>query len=96
MFSFLKDNWVNEYTNEEEKYLEYYPQLLSLKQDENILERSEKILEEKEDENQKIQRIKELEEQNLKFLSQITNLQSILCIKSNLYLEYKEKYEVIL
>ena len=40
------------------------------------------------------ERIKELEEQNSKFLNQISDLQRILTTKSSLYLEYKDRYEV--
>lgn len=103
MFSFLKDNWVNEYSDDEERYLEYSLSYNKEENKENNITKEEKEEKKRKEENKEqeevednnlIKRIKELEDNNLKFVTQLTNLQSIISTKSSLYLEYKEKYEV--
>jgi hypothetical protein len=110
MFSFLKDSWVHNYSDEDENEYSSHNPAAAPSAPTTISEHSipfdntqtpppmttngviphahERFSDER------LHRLNELEEQNSKFINQISNLQSIISSKSSLYLEYKEKYEV--
>jgi hypothetical protein len=116
MFSFLKDHWVDNYSEEseeedgererEEIYTRkpspsssFGSELPSIRPSSISQDASSDSLPTYTTSSSSTtvsqERIKELEEQNSKLISQISDLQRIITTKSSLYLEYKEKYEVL-
>jgi hypothetical protein len=107
MFSFLKESWVHNYSDDEEnEYSSHHPEPPPSPSPQGATFPSDNIqtpppripndntLHESVIDH-RLHRLQELEEQNSKFINQISHLQSIISSKSSLYLEYKEKYEVL-
>jgi hypothetical protein len=117
MFSFLKDHWVDNYSEgseeedadgeKEEIYTRKIPasssssnlpsmavSSVSHDSSDTPLPSSSSTITSFSSTTVSQERVKELEEQNSKFINQISDLQRIITTKSSLYLEYKEKYEV--
>lgn len=106
MFSFLKDSWGHSYSEDSEEDGEGEGQGQDDKEELYTRKFSspaevpsppaalEPITSPPPASSASQERIKELEEQNSKFLNQISDLQRILTTKSSLYLDYKDRYEV--
>ena len=101
MFGFLRDSWApqdrdssdDEGTDPSPRQNDIFPASVSLSpcpSDVNIAGSNMSTI----DDNP-MSRLRQLEDQNARMVTQLSSLQEIISVKSSLYLDYKAKYEVL-